>query len=89
MVNNNNVNIYNSVPGTDETPLSDSKPESKISDAISSGVKSAARSMGEDFALQKGAGVASIATAALGTAGIRNRKAIRNSISKFSNKCPK
>ena len=88
-VNNNNVNIYNNVPGTttttdkktDETPSSDSKPESKISDAISNGVNSAARSAGEDFALQAGAGLLSIATAALGTAGIRNRKAIRNSIS--------
>ena len=67
-VNNNNVNIYNNVPGTtttdkktDGTPSSDSKPESKIPDAISSGVRSAARSVGEDFALQAGAGLASIA----------------------------
>ena len=92
--NNNNVNIYNNSPGTttttidkktDETPSQtpDSKPESKISDAISNSVKGAARSAGEDFALQAGAGLASIATAALGTAGIRNRKAIRNSISNF------
>ena len=87
-VNNNNVNIYNNVPGTtttdkktDGTPSSDSKPESKIPDAISSGVRSAARSVGEDFALQAGAGLASIVAAGLGTAGIRNRKAIRNSIS--------
>ena len=92
-VNNNNVNIYNNVPGTttttdkktDETPSQtpDSKPESKISDAISNSVKGAARSAGEDFALQAGAGLLSIATAGLGTAGIRNRKAIRNSISNF------
>jgi len=89
-VNNNNVNVYNNVPGTttidkkpDETPSSDSKPDSKIPDSISNGVKSAARSVGEDFAIQAGAGLASIVTAALGTAGIRNRKAIRNSISNF------
>jgi hypothetical protein len=88
--NNNNVNVYNNVPGTttidkkpDETPSSDSKPDSKIPDSISNGVKSAARSVGEDFAIQAGAGLASIVTAALGTAGIRNRKAIRNSISNF------
>jgi hypothetical protein len=68
---------------TDESPLSDSKPESKKPYAISNGVKSAARSVGEDFAIQAGAGLASIVTAALGTAGIRNRKAIRNSISNF------
>ena len=89
-VNNNNVNIYNNVPGTtttdkktDETPSSDSKPESKIPDAISSGVRSAARSVGEDFALQAGAGLASIVGASLTTAGWRNRKAIRTSISNF------
>jgi hypothetical protein len=89
-VNNNNVNIYNNVPGTtttdkktDGTPSSDSKPESKIPDAISSGVRSAARSVGEDFALQAGAGLASIVGASLTTAGWRNRKAIRTSISNF------
>jgi len=89
-VNNNNVNIYNNVPGTtttdkktDETPTSDSKPDSKIPDAISSGIRSAARSVGEDFALQAGAGLASIVGATLTTAGWRNRKAIRNSISNF------
>ena len=84
-VNNNNVNIYNNVSGTTTTDKkSDETPsESKIPDAISSGVKSAARSAGEDFALQAGAGIISIAGAALGTAGWRNRKAIRNSISSF------
>jgi hypothetical protein len=86
--NNNNVNVYNNIGTTeskkpDETPSSDSKPDSKIPDSISNGVKSAARSVGEDFAIQAGAGLASIVTAALGTAGIRNRKAIRNSISNF------
>jgi len=91
--NNNNVNIYNNVPGTtttetdkkttDETPVSDSKPESKISDTISNGVRTAARSAAEEFALQAGAGLTSIAAAAFGTAGWRNRKAIRNSLSSF------
>jgi hypothetical protein len=46
-------------------------------------MRSAARSTTEEFFLSAGAGLASIGGAALSTAGWRNRKSIRNSISSF------
>jgi hypothetical protein len=87
--NNAYVNIYKDGTTTKieegkttETP-STQTPSQPTGGDISDGVRNAARTAGEDFLLNAGAGLASIAGAALGTAGIRNRKAIRNSISNF------
>ena len=90
--NNSVVNIYSD--GTkNEDKKPDKKPDEKasqtteagesLSDAVSSGMRSAARSTTEEFFLSAGAGLASIGGAALSTAGWRNRKSIRNSISSF------
>ena len=85
--NNSNINIYNNVPGTTTT---DKKPDATPSQTPENqgdnshgadGIRMATRTAGEEFLLNAGAGFASIASAALGTAGWRNRKAIRNSIS--------
>ena len=77
------VQIYN-----DGTKKEDKKPDATPQtpdnpgdNAISDGIKNAARSATEDFFLNAGSGLAAIAGAALGTSGWRNRKAIRNSIS--------
>ena len=72
--NNSVVNIY-----SDGTKNEDKKPDEKasqtteagesLSDAVSRGMRSAARSTTEEFFLSAGAGLASIGGAALSTAG--------------------
>ena len=82
--NTSNINIYNNVPGTTESKKPDATPQTPDNpgdNAISDGIKNAARTATEDFFLNAGSGLAAIAGAALGTSGWRNRKAIRNSIS--------
>jgi hypothetical protein len=86
--NNSVVNIYNDGTKkedkkTDETPTQTTEltPDSKISDLISEGVKNAAANAARDYAI---AGVATV----LGGGGlfgaVRNRHAIRESISRYS-----
>jgi len=82
--NNNYVNVYKDgieESKTDKKP--DETPSEKTDNPISDGIKNAARTATEDFFLNAGAGLASIAGAALGASGWRNRKAIRTSISSF------
>jgi len=61
----------------DETPTTQT-PAQSIGGVISDGIRNAARTAGEDFLLNSGAGLTSIAGAALVTSGWRNRKAIRS-----------
>jgi hypothetical protein len=86
--NTSNINIYNNVPGTTESKKSDAIPSQtpdnqgeNTSGVISDGIRNATRTATEDFFLNAGAGLASIAGAAFGASGWRNRKAINNSIS--------
>ena len=66
---------------TDEKTSQTTESGESLADAVTRGMRSAARSTSEEFFFNAGSGVASIAAAAFGTAGWRNRKAIRNSIS--------
>jgi len=68
--NNNNINIYNNVPGTTTTETkTETNTGESIADAVANGIKSTARSAGEDFGIATAAGAASlIGVGALGVA---------------------
>lgn len=68
--NNNNVNIYNNVPGTTTTETkTETNTGESIADAVANGIKSTSRSAGEEIGIATAAGAASlIGVGALGVA---------------------